>query len=133
MINGARRCWLWISGLRFRRAAVCPVPCPGSRSLASTRLRCRKSQSGVSPAGHLWGNLARFHAADGAGYVFLGEWIARLDAINASMAAYLAKSFEPWRKYDAPHQAKCRQVLEGLRAKPGLSQNVLEVMTRLLG
>jgi aminopeptidase N len=87
----------------------------------------------IALLGTFGANLARFHAADGAGYVFLGEWIVRLDAINASLAAYLAKSFEPWRKYDAQHQAKCRPVLEELRAKPGLSRNVLEVVTRLLG
>ncbi len=77
-------------------------------------------------------NRARFHAADGAGYIFLGEWIARLDAINPSTAAYLAKAFEPWRKYDVQRQAQCRSVLEELRAKPGLSPNVLEVVTQLL-
>jgi aminopeptidase N len=77
-------------------------------------------------------NHVRFHAADGAGYRFMAAQILRLDAINPQVAARLARSFDRWRRFDAAHQAHARIALESLRAQPGLSRDVSEIVERAL-
>jgi aminopeptidase N len=77
-------------------------------------------------------NHARFHAADGTGYRFMAAQILRLDAINPQVAARLARSFDRWRRFDAAHQAHARIALESLRAHPGLSRDVSEIVERAL-
>ncbi|MBK8162288.1 MAG: aminopeptidase N [Gammaproteobacteria bacterium] len=77
-------------------------------------------------------NHVRFHAADGAGYRFMAAQILHLDAINPQVAARLARSFDRWRRFDAAHQAQARIALESLRAHPGLSRDVFEIVERAL-
>jgi aminopeptidase N len=77
-------------------------------------------------------NLARFHAADGAGYRFLAEQIRLLDPLNPQVAARLARCFDRWRKFDERRQSHARTVLEALRQQPGLSRDVTEIVERAL-
>ncbi|RTL47475.1 MAG: aminopeptidase N [Rhodocyclaceae bacterium] len=77
-------------------------------------------------------NHVRFHAADGSGYRFLAEQIMHLDAINAQVAARVARSFDRWRKFDAGHQAQARAALEKLHRHSGLSRDVFEIVDRAL-
>ncbi|HEY5347969.1 MAG TPA: aminopeptidase N C-terminal domain-containing protein, partial [Rhizomicrobium sp.] len=83
--------------------------------------------------GSFSGNHLRFHSADGAGYALVGETVRTLDAINPQVAARMAGSFETWRRYDANRQALMRAQLEAILALPGLSTNLFEVATKLLG
>ncbi len=78
-------------------------------------------------------NHLRFHAADGAGYALIGEVIRTLDAMNPQIAARMAGSFEAWRRYDAKRQRLMRAELERMRDMPGLSTNLFEVATKMLG
>jgi aminopeptidase N len=77
-------------------------------------------------------NHVRFHGADGAGYRFMAGQILRLDAINPQVAARLARCFDRWRRFDTAHQAHARVALESLRAHPGLSRDVFEIVERAL-
>ncbi len=77
-------------------------------------------------------NHLRFHAADGAGYRFLAESIARLDPINAQVAARIARCFDRWRRFDAGRQAHARAALAALRSRLQLSRDVSEVLDRAL-
>ncbi|HGG58821.1 MAG TPA: aminopeptidase N [Gammaproteobacteria bacterium] len=77
-------------------------------------------------------NPTGFHAADGTGYRFVGEQIQTLDSINPQVAARLAKQFTRWRHYDDGRQALMRKELEGLQARPGLSRDVYEIVSRSL-
>jgi aminopeptidase N len=77
-------------------------------------------------------NHVRFHAADGSGYRFLAEQILALDAINAQVAARVARCFDRWRKFDAQHQAQAKAALESLHQHPGLSRDVFEIVDRAL-
>jgi aminopeptidase N len=79
------------------------------------------------------GNHAGFHAADGSGYTFAAEQVIALDAINAQVAARLARAFERWRKFDAGRQAHARAALTRIRAVDGLSRDTFEVVSRALG
>jgi aminopeptidase N len=78
------------------------------------------------------GNPAGFHRADGAGYRFVIDWLARLDPVNPQTTARLAATFGTWRMFDAGRQALLRGELERLAALPGLSRDTGEIVGRLL-
>jgi aminopeptidase N len=82
--------------------------------------------------GSLAANAAGFHHPSGKGYRLLGDWLARLDAVNPQTAARMSTAFETWRRYDADRQAQIRAVLEGLDAKPDLSRDSAEMVQRML-
>ncbi|MDE2500753.1 MAG: aminopeptidase N [Alphaproteobacteria bacterium] len=79
------------------------------------------------------GNQLRFHAADGSGYALVGETIRTLDKINAMVAARMAGAFETWRRFDADRQTLMRHELETMAKTPGISSNLFEVATKMLG
>jgi aminopeptidase N len=77
-------------------------------------------------------NPLHFHAADGSGYAWIAEQIIALDKINPQVASRLARAFDRWKKYDEGRQAHARAALERIKATPGLSGNVGEVVQRAL-
>ena len=77
-------------------------------------------------------NPARFHAADGEGYAFTGDFILRLDPINPQVTARLAAAFSQWRRYDAARQVLMRTQLQRILAAPGLSRDVYEIVSKSL-
>ncbi|MGD0189373.1 MAG: aminopeptidase N [Rhizomicrobium sp.] len=87
-----------------------------------------RSLVGAFAANHL-----RFHAQDGEGYRLVGETIRALDSINPQVAARMAGAFENWRRYDAGRQALMRAELDAALKTPGLSSNLFEVATKMLG
>jgi aminopeptidase N len=78
------------------------------------------------------GNPAQFHAPDGSGYAFWAEQVIALNAINPQVAARLARSLDRWRKYAEPLREKMRAALQQVAEAPGLSNDVLEVITKSL-
>jgi len=78
-------------------------------------------------------NQLRFHAADGSGYALVGETVRALDKINAQVAARMAGAFETWRRFDPSRQALIRSELESILKSPGLSSNMFEVASKMLG
>jgi len=78
------------------------------------------------------GNHVRFHAADGSGYDFLAEQVIALDSLNPQVASRMARGFDRWRKFDAGRQVHARAALERIRATPGLSKDVAEIVTKAL-
>jgi aminopeptidase N len=78
-------------------------------------------------------NHLRFHAGDGAGYALVGETIRALDSINPQVAARMFAAFENWRRYDNKRQALMRGELETTAKMKGLSSNLFEVATKMLG
>ena len=77
-------------------------------------------------------NHVRFHAADGAGYVFLADRVLELDRLNPQVAARMARGFDRWRKFDANRQAHARAQLERIRDAEGLSRDVAEIVSKSL-
>jgi aminopeptidase N len=86
-----------------------------------------------SLVGAFAGNQIRFHAADGSGYALVGETIRALDSINPQVAARMAGAFENWRRYGEQRQALMRAELKKTTAITGLSANLFEVATKMLG
>ena len=78
-------------------------------------------------------NHVRFHAADGSGYALVGETIRTLDGINPQVSSRMAAAFEAWRRYDPKRQALMRAELEASLKVPGISPNLFEVASKMLG
>ena len=77
-------------------------------------------------------NPRHFHRADGAGYRFVAEAIATLDARNPQIAARLAASFNGWHRHTATCRAQAHAALQDLVSRPQLSRDVFEIVSRNL-
>jgi aminopeptidase N len=77
-------------------------------------------------------NPGAFHRADAAGYVFWSERVLELDAINPQVAARLARALDRWRKLADPYRTAAREAIARVAAKPDLSNDVREVVSRAL-
>jgi aminopeptidase N len=78
-------------------------------------------------------NQLRFHAADGTGYRLVGETIRNLDRLNAMVAARMSGAFETWRRFDLDRQKQMRAELTAMVRMPGVSSNLYEVASKMLG
>ena len=77
-------------------------------------------------------NPGAFHRADAAGYVFWSDRVIELDAINPQVAARLARALDRWKKLAAPWRSGAREAIARVAARPDLSNDVREVVTRAL-
>jgi aminopeptidase N len=77
-------------------------------------------------------NHLRFHGADGGGYALVGTVIRTLDPLNPQVAARLAGAFESWKRYDEKRQGLMRTELEAIKALPGISPNLFEIVSKML-
>ena len=75
---------------------------------------------------------AAFHQADGSAYRLVADQLIALDDINPQLCARMTTVFETWRRYDDARQALMRAELDRLAAKPNLSRDTKEMVTRLL-
>jgi aminopeptidase N len=77
-------------------------------------------------------NPGALHRADAAGYVFWSERVIELDAINPQVAARLARALDRWKKLAEPYRGAAREAIARVAARPDLSKDTLEVVTRAL-
>jgi aminopeptidase N len=77
-------------------------------------------------------NPAAFHRTDAAGYVFWAERLLELDAINPQVAARLARAMDRWSALVEPYRSAAREAIVRVAAKPELSDDVREVISRAL-
>ncbi|MEO7128131.1 MAG: aminopeptidase N [Rhodoferax sp.] len=73
-----------------------------------------------------------FHRSDAAGYVFWRECVMELDGFNPQVAARLARALDRWKKLAEPYRSAAREAIGRVAAKPGLSNDVREVVSRAL-
>ncbi|WP_299790386.1 aminopeptidase N [uncultured Marivita sp.] len=78
-------------------------------------------------------NHAGFHRKDGAGYAFLADWLIKLDDKNPQTTARLCSVFQTWKRYDTDRQTLIKAQLERIKAKPNLSRDTDEMVSRILG
>ena len=83
--------------------------------------------------GPLSNNHAGFHHVSGASYTLLADWLIKLDPVNPQTAARMSTAFESWSRYGADNQAMVRAELTRILKTPGLSRNLGEMVTRMLG
>ena len=77
-------------------------------------------------------NPAAFHRSDAAGYVYWSEQVLALDAINPQVAARLARAMDRWARLTQPYRDAAKVAIERVAAKPDLSNDVREVVSRAL-
>ena len=77
-------------------------------------------------------NPGGFHRHDAAGYVFWSDRVMELDGINPQVAARLARAMDRWKKLAEPQRTAAREAIARVAAKPDLSNDVREVVTRAL-
>ncbi len=77
-------------------------------------------------------NPGAFHRHDAAGYVFWSERVIELDAMNPQVAARLARALDRWKKLVEPLRGAAREAIARVAARPDLSNDVREVVTRAL-
>lgn len=77
-------------------------------------------------------NPGAFHRPDAAGYVWWSERVIELDTINPQVAARLARAMDRWSKLAEPYRTAAREAIARVAAKPDLSKDTLEVVTRAL-
>ena len=67
------------------------------------------------------------------GYALVGETVRTLDGVNPQVAARMSGAFENWRRYDFGAPGAMRAEMETITKMPGLSANLFEVATKMLG
>jgi len=77
-------------------------------------------------------NPAAFHRSDASGYVFWSERVLEIDAFNSQVAARLARALDRWKRLVEPYRTAAFEALKRVAAKPDLSNDVREVITRAL-
>jgi aminopeptidase N len=77
-------------------------------------------------------NPAAFHRADAAGYVFWAERVLELDAINPQIASRVARALDRFSNLAEPWRNAAREAIARVAAKPDLSPDVREIVTKAL-
>ena len=77
-------------------------------------------------------NPGGFHRSDAAGYVFWADRVLELDALNPQVGARLARALDRWRQLAEPYRSAAHEAIARVAAKPDLSNDVREVITRAL-
>ena len=78
-------------------------------------------------------NPGAFHRKDAAGYVFWSERVMEIDAFNPQVAARLARALDRWSRLAEPYRSAAIEAIKRVAAKPDLSKDVREVITKALG
>ncbi len=78
-------------------------------------------------------NLSGFNARHGDGYRVVADAILSIDGLNPQVASRLATGFRSWKIFDAERRAHAQHHMERILAKPGLSVDVFEIISRTLG
>ena len=78
------------------------------------------------------GNRSAFHRADGAGYAFWADRVIELDAVNPQLASRIARAMDRWSVLVEPYRSASRSALQRVAARPGLSNDVREIVERAL-
>ncbi len=77
-------------------------------------------------------NPAAFHRADAAGYVLWADRLLELDGINPHVAGRFARCMDRWASLAEPYRSAARMAIARVAAKPDLSNDVREIVTRAL-
>ena len=71
-------------------------------------------------------NLAQLHQADGTGYRWLGEVIAKLNSSNPQVASRLLSAMLQWKRLDLGRRQLLKAELQRLRQLPELANDLFE-------
>lgn len=77
-------------------------------------------------------NPAGFHRPDAAGYVFWADRVIEVDALNPQLASRMARVMDRWKKLAEPYRSAAREAIARVAARPELSDDTREIVTRAL-
>ena len=77
-------------------------------------------------------NQPEFHKADGSGYALAAEMAIKVDDFNPQMACHMVRPMMRWKRFDEKRREMMKAALEKVLAKPGLSRNVYELISKSL-
>ena len=80
-----------------------------------------------------FGNPTQFARPDGSGFARVADTVAALDSTNPQVAARLLTAFKSWRRLEKSRGAKAVEMLNGIKAIPGLSRDTADILARTLG
>jgi aminopeptidase N len=86
-----------------------------------------------SLVGALSANQFVFHDSSGRGYRFLADMVMQIDALNPQTAAKLVPPLGRWRRFGEDRATLMRAELERILARPNLSKDVFEQVSKSLG
>lgn len=77
-------------------------------------------------------NLSAFHDDNGAAYQFYADKVMELDEINPQVAARMVSAFNQWKTFAEPYASLMQKELQRIEAKPSLSKDVREIVSKAL-
>ncbi|HQT36565.1 MAG TPA: aminopeptidase N, partial [Sulfuricurvum sp.] len=77
-------------------------------------------------------NLVAFHDLSGSGYDFVADKIIEVDGFNPQIASGLAGAFKSYEKLSPLQKGNMGSALERIKNHPGLSNNVNEIVSKVL-
>lgn len=77
-------------------------------------------------------NLVAFHDVSGSGYDFVADKIIEIDGFNPQIASGLAGAFKSYEKLSPIQKGNMGSALERIKNHPGLSNNVNEIVSKVL-
>lgn len=78
-------------------------------------------------------NPVAFYDRSGEGYRFIADKILQIDPLNPQVASGLAGAFKNYARLCAEHKPMMGGELERIKNHPGLSDNVYEIVSKILG
>ena len=77
-------------------------------------------------------NSNRFHDPSGKAYRFIADRVMALDERNPQLSARLVSVFNAWKLFEPELRTLMKTELERILAKPNLSKNVFEIVSKAL-
>ena len=77
-------------------------------------------------------NQVRFHDVSGAGYVFLADYVIRLNEMNPQIAARLLTPLTTWKRYDTERRSLMKGQLQRVMTMDKISGDVAEIAGKSL-
>jgi aminopeptidase N len=76
--------------------------------------------------------MVAFHAVSGEGYGFMADKVIEMDALNPQIASGLSGAYKSYGKLSPLSKAKMGIELERIKNHPNISNNVYEIVTKIL-
>ncbi|MCJ2117396.1 aminopeptidase N [Methylobacterium sp. J-001] len=115
------------------------IPEPGTLERI-TRLKAHPAFTMTNPnrvraliGSFAFGNPSQFARPDGAGFALVADTVASLDSMNPQVAARLLTAFGSWRRLEKSRAGKAGEMLNRIKAIPGLSRDSADIVARTLG
>ena len=77
-------------------------------------------------------NYKHFHAKDGSGYDFIASKIIEIDAINPQIASGLSSAFKSYNRLNSENRALMQKALDKILVLEHLSDNVYEIVGKIV-